>query len=113
MDKYLVTEIPDNQLVVIDVPEDGMDITSYIDDDSGNAHVVFTKESAGITIPLLRVNISYPEQAQGIAAAFARLADAIDAQPEDEPQPCCRECMHSDPIYYKFCYEIPPDKTME
>ena len=88
MDKYLISAIPVNQQVVIDVPEGYLRVAGFVDRDNGDGRMVFTRatkyaalgSSVGHdedSIPLLQINSPTAERALVIADAFMRLADAM------------------------------------
>ena len=95
MDKYLVSEIPTNQQVIIDVPEGFLRITGYVDHDTGDGKMVFTRaidyESSGSEvphgsgiIPLMQMHIQSPLRALVIAEAFINLANEMKEYRDDD-----------------------------
>ena len=94
MDKYLISAIPVNQQVVIDVPEGYLRVAGFVDRDNGDGRMVFTRatkyaalgSSVGRdddSIPLLQINIPTAERALVIADAFMRLADSMKDWEDD------------------------------
>ena len=101
MDKYLVSEIPGNQQVVIDVPEGYLRVAGYVDPNTGDGRMVFTRATRFAetgsevsydkdNIPLMQMHIQTPERALVIADAFVRLADSMQEWADDAE--CANNC---------------------
>ena len=116
MDKFMVTEIPAEQQVVIDVPEGYLRVTGSMDPSNGDGRLVMTRAlepadpgtetNSEHTIPLLQIHIQSPERAMVIATALYRLAemmkawridnDVLDEDEDDDCEDCCPGCPHYD-----------------
>lgn len=115
MDKYLVTEIPENQHVMIDAPEGFMRVTGSVDEVFGDGNIFFVRESECGDVPLLQMRIRTPERARGIAEAFNQLADLMECWINADDCPaCCMGCEDDDgSVHYEFSYEEVPDDEQE
>ena len=107
MSKYLVSEIPENQHMIIDVPEGFMRVCGAINPDTGEGNMAFSQafasantgekvSSGSHSIPLLQMRIQSPEKALTIAQAFTDLAIRMKEfyDEEDMESPDCDECSY-------------------
>ncbi len=116
MDKYLVSEIPVDQQVIIDVPEGYLRVSGYVDGTNGDGRMVFSRatefaETGGMVrpsshnIPLLQMHVQTPARALVIARAFMQLAEEMrEWEDEAERMEQCEECNCDDCPQYDFCY---------
>lgn len=116
MEKYLVSEIPQHQQVVIDVPEGYLRVAGYVNEDTGDGRMVFSRAtkfadvgSAAVSesesVPLLHLHVQTPERARAIARAFMQLADNLqDWEDAAEMSDACEECNCDDCPQHDFCY---------
>ncbi len=116
MDKYLVSAIPAEQQVIIDVPEGYLRVSGYVDGRDGDGRMVFSRATeyadTGNTvmpnkhnIPLLQMHIQTPERAMVIARAFVQLAEEMrDWEDDADRMEACEECNCDDCPQYDFCY---------
>lgn len=116
MEKYLVSEIPQNQQVVIDVPEGHLRIAGYVDSDRGDGRMVFSRSykhaevgsHAGFdadAVPLLQMHIQSRERALVIARAFLKLAEDMEQWEDDATaSDACEECSCDDCPQHDFCF---------
>lgn len=108
MDKYLVSAIPDEQQVVIDVPEGFLRISVSMDDASGEGRLVLAsarnRANVGEEVhdmaertPILQMRIETPQRAEALARALLSLADTMHEWLGDEEVICeddseCEDC---------------------
>lgn len=116
MEKYLVSEIPQHQQVVIDVPEGHLRIAGYVDEDRGDGRMVFSRSSVHAevgshsgfdadSVPLLQMHIQSKERALVIAHAFMQLAEDMEKWEDDTAMSdACEECSCDDCPQRDFCY---------
>ena len=129
MDKYLVSEIPGNQQVVIDVPEGYLRVAGYVDQDTGDGRMVFTRATKFAetgsevsydkdNIPLMQMHIQTPERAMVIAHAFMQLAESMqewadDAECSDNCEECnCNDCPVRDQCFAEDAEDAEEDAFM-
>ena len=125
MDKYLVSEIPGNQQVVIDVPEGYLRVAGYVDSNNGDGKMVFTRATtfaetgssvgrSDDSIPLLQMHIQTPERALVIAHAFMKLADTMQEWVDNaECSDNCEECNCDDCPEHDQCFAVDDEDAEE